>query len=81
MTLNNCTSQELVKKGIEVATETQLKWDKVPLVERLAIWEKAAVLMAGKYRQDLNAATMLGQSKTAIQAEIDSAAELIDFIR
>jgi 1-pyrroline-5-carboxylate dehydrogenase len=37
--------------------------------------------MAGKYRQDLNAATMLGQSKTAIQAEIDSSAELIDFIR
>lgn len=37
--------------------------------------------MAGVYRQELNAATMLGQSKTVIQAEIDSAAELIDFIR
>lgn len=42
---------------------------------------QAAELMAGKYRQDLNATTMLGQSKTVIQAEIDSAAELIDFIR
>lgn len=48
---------------------------------RLCIWEKAADLMAGVYRQELNAATMLGQSKTVIQAEIDSAAELIDFIR
>lgn len=37
--------------------------------------------MAGKYRQSLNAATMLGQAKTVIQAEIDSAAELIDFFR
>lgn len=37
--------------------------------------------MATKYRQDLNATTMLGQSKTVIQAEIDSAAELIDFLR
>jgi 1-pyrroline-5-carboxylate dehydrogenase len=37
--------------------------------------------MAGKYRMELNAATMLGQGKTAIQAEIDSAAELIDFFR
>ncbi|KAL1464204.1 hypothetical protein WDU94_003872 [Cyamophila willieti] len=72
---------ELVQKAIAVSTEAQLKWDKVPLAERLAIWEKAAVLMAGKYRQDLNATTMLGQSKTIIQAEIDSAAELIDFIR
>uniref|UniRef100_A0A8D8QL92 Multifunctional fusion protein n=1 Tax=Cacopsylla melanoneura TaxID=428564 RepID=A0A8D8QL92_9HEMI len=72
---------ELVQKAITVATEAQLKWDKVPLAERLTIWEKAAVLMAGKYRQDLNATTMLGQSKTIIQAEIDSAAELIDFIR
>jgi 1-pyrroline-5-carboxylate dehydrogenase len=45
------------------------------------MWLQAADLMAGKYRQELNAATMLGQSKTVIQAEIDSAAELIDFLR
>lgn len=48
---------------------------------RLKIWDKAADLMAGKYRAKLNAATMLGQAKTVIQAEIDSAAELIDFFR
>jgi len=49
--------------------------------DRLAIWKKAADLMAGKYRMELNAATMLGQGKTVVQAEIDSAAELIDFFR
>lgn len=71
----------MIKSAIKAAVETQPKWDKVPFSERLKIWEKAAVLMAGKYRQDLNAATMLGQAKTIVQAEIDSAAELIDFIR
>lgn len=71
----------MIKSAIKTAVETQPKWDKVPFSERLKIWEKAAVLMAGKYRQDLNAATMLGQAKTIVQAEIDSAAELIDFIR
>lgn len=73
--------EKTINKAINVATETQQKWDKTPLEERVRIWEKAADLMAGKYRQELNAATMLGQAKTAIQAEIDSAAELIDFIR
>lgn len=70
-----------LKSAIKTAVETQPKWDRTPLSERLKIWEKAADLMAGKYRQDLNAATMLGQAKTVIQAEIDAAAELIDFIR
>ncbi|GJQ81922.1 hypothetical protein Trydic_g20390 [Trypoxylus dichotomus] len=72
---------KLINKAIDVAVETQRKWDRVPIPERLKIWEKAASLMAGKYRQTLNAATMLGQAKTVIQAEIDSAAELIDFFR
>lgn len=72
---------KLINKAIDVAVETQKKWDRVPIPERLKIWEKAASLMAGKYRQTLNAATMLGQAKTVIQAEIDSAAELIDFFR
>lgn len=57
------------------------EWDRRPIGERIEIWLRAADLMAGKYRQELNAATMLGQSKTFIQAEIDSAAELIDFFR
>lgn len=51
------------------------------MIYRIEIWNKAANMMANEYRQALNAATMLGQSKTTIQAEIDSAAELIDFFR
>lgn len=73
--------KKLLKKAIDTAVVAQPKWDRTPLEERLRIWERAADLMAGQYRQELNAATMLGQAKTAIQAEIDSAAELIDFIR
>lgn len=73
--------QPLIEKAIKVAVEAQKKWDRVPFVERIRIWNRAADMMAGEYRQTLNAATMLGQSKTAIQAEIDAAAELIDFIR
>lgn len=61
--------------------KTQREWEKCPIEKRLEIWLRAADLMANKYRQHLNAATMLGQSKTVIQAEIDSAAELIDFFR
>lgn len=74
-------TEDLVKKAIVVATEKQKEWDHTPISERLKIWDKAASLMAKEYRQVLNAATMLGQSKTVIQAEIDSAAELIDFFR
>lgn len=73
--------KKLLELAIKTAVETQIKWDRVPLAERLDIWEEAATLMACKYRQKLNSATMLGQAKTVIQAEIDSAAELIDFIR
>ncbi|KAH8306971.1 hypothetical protein KR044_001923, partial [Drosophila immigrans] len=73
--------KKLLELAIKTAVETQTKWDRVPFEERLQIWERAADLMAGKYRQDLNAATMLGQAKTIIQAEIDAACELIDFIR
>ncbi|CAH1115280.1 unnamed protein product [Psylliodes chrysocephalus] len=73
--------KNLVQKAIDTACEAQKKWDAVPIPERLRIWEKAASLMANEYRAKLNAATMLGQAKTMIQAEIDSAAELIDFFR
>lgn len=71
----------LIEKAISVSMSAQKEWDRVPHHKRIDIWNRAADLMAGKYRQVLNAATMLGQSKTAIQAEIDAAAELIDFIR
>ncbi|XP_065219471.1 delta-1-pyrroline-5-carboxylate dehydrogenase, mitochondrial [Planococcus citri] len=72
---------DLVKKAIDVATKAQLEWDRVPLREKVSIWRKAADLMATKYRSALNATTMAGQSKTVIQAEIDAACELIDFVR
>ncbi|XP_012251733.2 delta-1-pyrroline-5-carboxylate dehydrogenase, mitochondrial isoform X2 [Athalia rosae] len=71
----------LVQKAIDVAVKTQREWEKHPIDDRLKIWLKAANLMQNKYRQQLNAATMLGQSKTVIQAEIDSSAELIDFFK
>lgn len=74
-------SREQIKKAIDVAVKFQREWDRVPITNRIDIWLRAADLMAGKYRQQLNAATMLGQSKTVIQAEIDSAAELIDFFK
>lgn len=74
-------SENTIKKAIDVSVEAQKRWDKTPFEQRVQIWNKAADLMAGAYRQALNAATMLGQSKSVIQAEIDSAAELIDFYR
>ncbi|XP_063220433.1 delta-1-pyrroline-5-carboxylate dehydrogenase, mitochondrial [Bacillus rossius redtenbacheri] len=74
-------SAEIVRKAISTATDAQKVWDRTPLSERINIWLKAAELISTKYRMQLNAATMLGQSKTVIQAEIDSAAELVDFFR
>ena len=56
-------------------------WSEAPFEARAAVFSKAAELLATKYRPTLNAATMLGQSKTAYQAEIDAACELIDFSR
>lgn len=73
--------KKLLQKAISTSVEAQKKWDRTSIEERLRIWDRAADLMAGQYRQTLNAATMLGQAKTVIQAEIDSSAELIDFIR
>lgn len=74
-------SEKTIQKAIKVSVDAQVKWDRTPLEERMRIWETAADMMAGAYRQKLNAATMLGQSKTVIQAEIDAAPELIDFFR
>ncbi|ADX67448.1 MULTISPECIES: L-glutamate gamma-semialdehyde dehydrogenase [Weeksella] len=74
-------TQEDVKKAIEVALETRKTWSRTTWQERAAIFLKAADLIAGPYRAKINAATMIGQSKNAMQAEIDSACELIDFLR
>jgi len=70
-----------VKLAIKAAQKAKKGWAATPFQHRAAILLKAAELLAGRYRQVLNASTMLGQSKNALQAEIDSACELIDFWR
>lgn len=70
-----------VKAAAAAAKKAKKDWAAMPWEERAAIFLKAADLLAGKYRPILNAATMLGQSKNPLQAEIDSACELIDFFR
>ncbi len=72
---------EEVQLAAEAAAEAAPGWAAMPVEARLAIFRKAGDLLATKYRPVLNAATMLNQSKTVHQAEIDSACELIDFLR
>ncbi|MFN7313486.1 MAG: L-glutamate gamma-semialdehyde dehydrogenase [Bacteroidota bacterium] len=74
-------STEHVQQAIDAALAAKEKWENLPWEQRAAIFLKAADLIAGPYRAKLNAATMLGQSKNAYQAEIDSACEIIDFLR
>jgi 1-pyrroline-5-carboxylate dehydrogenase len=73
--------EEEVRMAIEAALEAKKEWAKMPWNHRASIFLKAAELLSGPWRATLNAATMLGQSKTAYQAEIDSACEFIDFLR
>jgi 1-pyrroline-5-carboxylate dehydrogenase len=70
-----------VEQAIEAAGEAWHDWHRLPWEERAAVFLRAAELLAGPWRDTLNAATMLGQSKTAHQAEIDAACELTDFWR
>ncbi len=70
-----------VEQAIEAALEAKDKWASMAWEQRASIFLKAADLIAGPYRAKLNAATMLGQSKNAFQAEIDAACELADFLR
>ncbi len=77
---HKCRKPE-VDRAIDAALRAQHGWSTMPWHQRAAIFLKAADLLAGPHRQVLNAATMLGQSKTAHQAEIDAACELIDFWR
>ncbi|MCU0354054.1 MAG: L-glutamate gamma-semialdehyde dehydrogenase [Cytophagales bacterium] len=70
-----------VEQAIRAALGAKPMWEQMPWEHRAAIFLKAADLIAGPYRAKLNAATMLGQSKNAYQAEIDSACEMIDFLR
>jgi 1-pyrroline-5-carboxylate dehydrogenase len=70
-----------VERAIGAAGEAWQDWSRMPWEERAAVFLRAAELLAGPWRSTLNAATMMGQSKTAHQAEIDSACEVIDFYR
>ena len=70
-----------VERAIEAAGDAWEDWSRLPWEERAAVFLRAAELLAGPWRATLNAATMLGQSKTAHQAEIDAACEVIDFYR
>lgn len=70
-----------VDEAIATALEARKTWANTPWEQRAAIFLKAAELIAGPYRAKINAATMIAQSKTIHQAEIDSACELIDFLR
>ena len=72
---------EHVQQAIDAAREAHADWSRLPWEERAAVFLRAAELLAGPWRSTLVAATMLNQSKTAHQAEIDAAAELIDFWR
>ena len=70
-----------VELAIAASQKAAADWSRTPWEERATIMLRASELLAGPWRQTLNAATMLGQSKTAHQAEIDAACELVDFWR
>lgn len=70
-----------VKMAIDAALEARKKWSAMPWEHRASIFIKAAELLAGPFRDKMNAATMLAQSKNVFQAEIDAACEMIDFFR
>ncbi|UCE93553.1 MAG: L-glutamate gamma-semialdehyde dehydrogenase [Flavobacteriaceae bacterium] len=70
-----------IELAVEEAAKARIKWAKTSWQDRAAIFLKAAELLAGPYRYKMNAATMIAQSKNVMQAEIDSACELIDFLR
>lgn len=70
-----------VEQAIATALEARKTWSQLPWEQRAGIFLKAAELIAGPYRAKINAATMMAQSKTVHQAEIDAACEFIDFLR
>ena len=73
--------QSHVEKAISTALEARKTWSQMPWEQRAGIFLKAAELIAGPYRAKINAATMMAQSKTVHQAEIDAACEFVDFLR
>ena len=83
MILAQCSQadEKLLKESVEAAMAAKAKWEALPREHRFAIFEKAAGLIEGKYRYIISAAVMLGQSKTAWEAECDAPDELCDLIR
>ena len=79
-TVHLCGAEE-IEMAIKASQEAWREWSSWHWTDRAAVFLKAADLLAGPWRDTVNAATMLGQSKNAYQAEIDSACELIDFFR
>jgi 1-pyrroline-5-carboxylate dehydrogenase len=77
----HAAAERHVEQAIAAARHAAAEWAATPWPERAAIFLKAAELLAGPWRASLNAATILGQSKSVLQAEIDAACELIDFWR
>ncbi|KAK8861363.1 1-pyrroline-5-carboxylate dehydrogenase [Kwoniella newhampshirensis] len=77
----HAATPEVVASAIEGALAARQTWEELPWADKAAIFLKTADLIAGKYRYEIMAATMLGQGKNAWQAEIDAAAELCDFLR
>lgn len=77
----NYGTKKHVEDAIEAALKAKNEWSALPWEERAAVFLKAADLLAGPYRDKMNAATMLAQSKNVFQAEIDAACEMIDFFR
>lgn len=77
----NQGSKEHVSTAIDAALSAKAEWEELSWEQRASIFLKAADLIAGPWRYKLNAATMLGQSKNAFQAEIDAACEIVDFLR
>jgi 1-pyrroline-5-carboxylate dehydrogenase len=73
--------KEHIELAVQKAAEARVKWAATSWQDRAAIFLKAADLLAGPFRYRMNAATMIAQSKNVFQAEIDSACELIDFLR
>ena len=78
---SNYGDSKEVQQAIDAAMEARVKWSQMAWEHRAAIFLKAADLLAGPYRAKINAATMIGQSKNVMQAEIDAACELIDFLK
>ena len=74
-------SKEHIKTAISTALEARKSWSELPWEQRAGIFLRAAELIAGPYRAKINASTMIAQSKTVFQAEIDAACEFVDFLR